>query len=124
MKQLRSVGDARRQGHCCRASLALMLAGLTVPCLVGEMEEQDFNEGVSKLESWKPQPSSLPSFAAGQGAASAIRRLPASRLLRCQGPERMEEQSSAIQQQGQKKLNMWQAVREQWVWRGGQPGPY
>ena len=42
-----------------------MLTGLTVPCLVGEMEEQVFSEGISEMESWKSQPSSLLCFAAG-----------------------------------------------------------
>lgn len=101
-----------------------MLAGLTVPCLVGEVEEQVFNEGIREMESWKPQSSSLLCFAAGQEAVSAIGKLPANGLLLCQGPEHMEEQSSAIQQQRQRKLKMWHAVREQWLWHGGQPGPY
>ena len=99
-----------------------MLAGLTVPCLVGEMEEQVFNEGISEMEGWKSQPSSLLCFAAGQGAVRVIRKLPANGRLLCQGPEHMEEQSSAIQQQ--RKLKMWHAVSEQWLWRGGQPGRY
>lgn len=88
------------------------------------MEEQIFNEDISEMESWKPQPSSPLCFAAGRGAASAVRKLPANGLFLRQGPEHMEEQSSAVQQRRQRKLKMWHAVREQWLWRGGQPGPY
>lgn len=103
-KRLRSVGDAKRYGHCCRASLALMLTGLTGPCPVGELEEHDFDEGISEMESWKPQPSSPLCFAAGRGAVSGIAKLPANGLSLCQGPKHMEEQANAIQQQRQRKL--------------------
>lgn len=99
------------------------LAGLSAPCLVAEVEEQIFNEGIGEMESWKAQPSSPLRFAAGQGAVSAVGKLPANGLSLRQGPEHMEEQASAIQQQRQRKLKMWRAVREQRLWRGGQPGP-